>query len=80
MAKSQAQMSDKEREEKWMAESDARTLAEADVIRNDEKRLGKAQEAAKRLAEEAQEQADAMRRAGKGMLEYSNSPKPPKKN
>jgi len=42
----------------WEAECDARTLAEAEKIRGDEGRLGRAQEAAERLAKEAQEHAD----------------------
>jgi len=77
--KSEAAMTDQERQAKWDAENDARTLADAEVIRNDEKRLGKAQEAAKRLAEEAQEHADAMRLAAKGMIPYDKSPEPPKR-
>jgi hypothetical protein len=68
-----------EDENEWQAECDARTLAEAECIRMDEDRLSKAQEAAKHLAEEEHEHAEAMARAGRGMIEYSKSPDPPKK-
>ena len=37
--KSESDMTDKEREAKWRAESDLRTLAEAKEIRMDDKRL-----------------------------------------
>ena len=66
-------------ESEWEAESDARTIAEAEVIRNDSARLIKAQAAAKRLADEARERAEAMERAAKGIGLYPNSPLPPKK-
>lgn len=72
-------MSDEEREEMWRSESDARTLSEAEVIRNDEKRMGKAQEAATRLAAEQKEQADAMAKVGKGIIPYDKSPDPPRR-
>lgn len=39
-------------EKDWQAESDARTLAEANVILSDEKRLNSAKKAATRLAKE----------------------------
>jgi len=54
-------------EEKWKAEQDARTLADAHAIMKDADRHKKAQDAAKRLAEdeaarakEAQDRSDAM--------------------
>jgi hypothetical protein len=47
-------------EERWKAESDARTLSDADVIRNDPERLKKAIEAAKRLFVEKRKEADAI--------------------
>jgi len=51
-------------EEQWRAESDARTMAEADAIKQDEERLAKAKEAASRMAEDAQQEAkDAAARA-----------------
>ena len=48
-------------EKKWKAESDARTLAEAEVIKKDESRLAAAQEAAKSLVKDAKEEADSMK-------------------
>lgn len=65
-------------EANWKAESDARTLAESDVIRNDTLRHTKAQEAAVRLAKEAQEQADAMARTAGKMYPNSKMPEPRK--
>ncbi len=44
-------------EEKWRAESDARTLAEAHAIRQDPKRMEKATKAAKDLADDMQRHA-----------------------
>lgn len=49
-------------EKRWRAESDARTLAEAETIKQDEKRLSDAQVAAKRMAEEEAERLKAMRK------------------
>jgi hypothetical protein len=48
-------------EEEWQAESDARALEEARLIQADSSRLERAQTAAKRLAKEKQEEADAMK-------------------
>lgn len=47
-------------DKKWRAESDARTLAEAETITKDEARLKEAQSAAKRLAEESETEAESM--------------------
>ena len=47
---------------KWMAESDARTLADADTIRNDSTRLKKAKDAAKRLAKEETVKTETLRK------------------
>ena len=74
----EAQMTDEQREEKWKAEGDAHTLSEAEVIRGDEKRLEKAQEAAIRLAKEAEEQASAMKDVARG-YDLSKFNLPPKK-
>ncbi len=63
-------------EQKWQADSDARTLADAEVIQKDEKRLKRAQEAAVKLAKEAQERADAFAHTA---IIYDRSPRPPKK-
>ena len=54
-------------EKEWAAKSDARTLAEANVILNDDSRFKAAQKAAKNLAKEAKADFEAMLRvAGKG--------------
>ena len=47
-------------EKRWRAESDARTLADAEAIRNDPVRVGSAMEAAKRMAAERAKEASAM--------------------
>ncbi len=57
-------------EKRWRAESDARSLAEADAIQKDPKRLEAATEAAKRMAEEQQRDADAMTRVAAGIFSY----------
>lgn len=46
----------------WRAKDDARTLAEAEVIKQDKDRLIAAQDAAKRMAEEKNEEARAMKK------------------
>jgi Mn-dependent DtxR family transcriptional regulator len=72
-------MTNKEREEKWKAEDDARTLAEAEVIKGDGKRHAKAKEAGERLAKEAHERAEAMERIAKSKMKYDKSEMPPAK-
>lgn len=49
-------------EQDWEAECDARTLADAETIKADKVRLGKAKSAAERLAKEAQEKAEALKK------------------
>lgn len=54
-------------DKKGQAKSDANTLAEANVILSDDKRLKAAQKAAEELAEDAKARFDGMLRvAGKG--------------
>lgn len=60
-------------EEKWEAENDARTLQDAVVIKNDAKRLKKAVEAAKRLAEEKMKEAEALAKIAKGKTVLTRS-------
>ena len=48
-------------EAKWQAESDARTLAEATVIKKDNNRLNKATTAADRMATEKAEEAASLK-------------------
>jgi hypothetical protein len=49
-------------EAEWQAEDDARSLAQAEEIKADKPRLDKAQDAAKRMADEEAERAKAMRK------------------
>ena len=60
MAQTKAQMTKQEKE--WRAQDDARTLATAEVVRNDPTRLSAAKVAARRMAEEEKDQAKAMTR------------------
>ena len=54
-------------DKKWQAKSDAQTLADANVILSDDKRLKAAKKAAKDLADDAKERFEGMLRvAGKG--------------
>lgn len=50
------------REKRWQAEEDARTLAYAEELKNDPKRLAAARNKAAEQAEERQEQADALKK------------------
>lgn len=52
-------------EKRWRAESDARALAEANVISTDPTRLKAAQTAAKRIAAEQMKQASAIQKVAK---------------
>ena len=52
-------------DKKWEAESDARTLMEAGVIKGDRRRLGAASNAAKRMKKEKQDEAKAMAKVAK---------------
>ncbi len=50
---------------KWRAEDDARTLAEANVIKNDKKRLAAAQQVANKMAEDAAVRAATLKQVVK---------------
>jgi len=50
----------------WRAENDARTLAEADAISMDSKRLAAARKAAKRQYADAMKSAESLKRTGGG--------------
>lgn len=52
-------------DKKWQAESDARTLMEADVIKVDSTRLRAAANAAKLMKKEKQDEAKAMAKVAK---------------
>ena len=60
MAQTKAQMTKQEKE--WQAKDDARTLATAEVVKNDSARLSAAKVAARVMAEEEKEEAKAMTR------------------
>ena len=57
-------------EDKWQAESDARTLAEADVIRKDTNRRTAAEKVAEEMAKRQEAEAAAMAKVAKGQLSY----------
>jgi hypothetical protein len=48
----------------WQAECDARTLADAEVIHQNPERMNKAKAAATRMANEKQEEAEALKKIG----------------
>lgn len=48
-------------EKKWQAQDDARTLATAEAIKNDAARMRAAKREAKKMAEEQEQQAMAMK-------------------
>lgn len=62
-------------DEQWQAESDARTLAEAETIKADAGRNLKAQKAAARLLEEKEKEAEALRMLANAKMDYSKSMK-----
>lgn len=55
-------------EKRWRAQEDARTLAEAENIKLDDKRMSAAKDAAKRIAEEEMDRAKAMNKVASGKL------------
>lgn len=64
-------------EKQWEAESDARVLAEAEIVKKDEKRLSAARKAAKHLiedekkrAEEREDMVRALQDISEGILSY----------
>ncbi len=64
---------------KWQAESDARTLAESQVIMTDPKRLAAAAKQAQIMAEKQAKEAKAMAKVATKAPNKSASPKPPAK-
>ena len=61
------QLTEAQKEAEWQATNDANTLAEANVILSDEKRLNAARKSATKLAKEAKARFDGMLKvAGKG--------------
>ena len=57
-------------ERRWRAESDARSLAEAEEINKDPERIKAATEAAKVMAEEKQAEAHAMQNVADKSLKF----------
>ena len=57
-------------EQNWEAENDARTLADAEVIRKDSKRAGAAAKAAVDMANRKQDEVEAMRKVSTSQLAY----------
>lgn len=60
-------------EQDWEAQSDARTLAEADIIKKDAKRMTAAEKAAVVMAEKQKDEAVALAKIGSGQLSYPKS-------
>jgi hypothetical protein len=68
-------------EKRWQAEGDARTLATADAIRSDPKRVKAARSAAKTLVTEAQERAKQEKAEANAMSKIAKKKSaPPKKS
>ena len=60
-------------ERDWMKEDDARTLAQAEVIKADKTRLAGAQEAAKRMLVEQQEHNSGLAKVANGTVTRQQS-------
>ena len=58
----------------WEADNDARTLADAEIIKNDANRMIKAQAAAKRIAERNAKENMSLLNIAAGKIAYPNSP------
>jgi hypothetical protein len=72
----EATLSDEERESRWAAESDARTITEAAIVTADTPRLEAAQVAAKRMADEKAVELEALKKLGdksKWPLDYKKT-------
>lgn len=55
-------------EKQWQAECDARTLADADKIKKDRKRVNDAIKAAKKMAKDKMAEAQAMSKVARGKV------------
>jgi hypothetical protein len=64
-------------EKEWMAESDMRTLAEAEAIKADKNRLSRAGKAAKRMIREKQQEVNRIEKAVKKPSRKKSLKKPP---
>lgn len=65
-------MTDEQREAHWQAQNDARTLAEAEMIKNDPERLKAATEMADKMAEEKVEEARSMSKVASTLFDKTN--------
>lgn len=65
-------------EAEWQAEDDARALAQAEEIKTDRTRLQKAQDAAKKMADEETERARAMRKVANQRKQRTGGPRAPR--
>lgn len=65
-------------EKKWRAQDDARMLAEAEQIKQDQTRLDAARQAAKEMADEETERAKAMRKVAGRKTGGGQSPTRPR--
>ena len=61
-------------DKQWQAKDDARTLAEANVIREDADRMSAAQTAAKQMAEDEREKATALGKVASGKQSTAKRP------
>jgi len=62
-------------DKKWRAESDARTLADAEAVKDDKERLEAAQEAAKAMVDEKNAEAAGMAKVASGVFSYPSHKK-----
>lgn len=62
-------------EEQWQAESDARTIMEAEAIKADEKRFNKAVAAAKKMKAEEEEKMKALEQLANSKMDYPSMKK-----
>jgi hypothetical protein len=66
-------------EKRWREESDVRTLAEAEKIKSDRKRVGAAKKRAKVMAADAQREANAVKKVATGRLTTTTTKKTTRK-
>ena len=66
-------------EKRWRAESDARTLVESELIKNDKPRLDRAIVEAKKMTVEKDKEAEQMKKIAGKQIKKSPPKKPPAK-
>lgn len=67
-------------EKKWRAQEDARTLAEAETIKQDKTRVNAAKKEAVRMAKEAEDRMKAMKKIGNVSVSRTAKKSAPKKS